>query len=179
MSTANDVAKTQVLYNYQTLSNASGWVNVLEGEITPSATTKVPLPAAHQSAFVIENLMRGIYVEQMTFILLTDGIPNGHEEICLVTDFHAESMTATVSRGIMDTPPRAWPIGTQIFFIDEDHIPADQIARNRGSVVQYRPAMRAPDGIMPVEDIPTDMLTLKGRFELPYPVPDGYAATTR
>ncbi len=169
-SSSNTLARSEVLYSYQLGVTGLEWVNVAEGSITPCAELSTPMAAASWNNIVIKNVFRGSQLTDLTFVLLTDGLPNGKEEICQVTAFDAQNLVLTLDRGIMDTPPRAWPVNTQVYFIGTENITADEIARSRGGVVQYRPAMRAPDGVMPVDGIPTDSLNLVGRFERPYPV---------
>ena len=42
--------------------------------------------------------------------------------------------------------------------------------RSLGEMVEYRPVMQTSIGQMDINDVPTDTLTLRGRYELPYPV---------
>lgn len=168
-STDSKAVRQQNLYSYEKQTNgSSAWTQVALGNPTPSATLKNPESPNATSVLYLEDKVDGFAdIEENSFVVIAD---DTHEEIVQVTKADWTNMQLTVSRGLMDTPPRAWDAGATLYFIGQQQLTADDTARARGQVVSYRPAMLASTGQMNLNQIPTETITLKGRFDLPYPV---------
>lgn len=68
-------------------------------------------------------------------------------------------------RGILDTVPRAWPAGTEVWFVSDSFIDSDQRAAFED--VEYRIRTRTSRGTLPLEDAPVEEVTLTERPHLP------------
>ena len=97
------------------------------------------------------------------FMLIGDGT-EAENEISLVT---AVGATVTVSRGVLDTVPRAWPVGTPVWFVDSSTIFEDPIVRAAGEAVSYRMLTRTSQGLLDLADAPDVGATLTERPWLP------------
>ena len=168
---AMTAARSEYLYAFQQQTDgSSAWTQVGTGDLTPTASTKKIVPANATSVIDFEDLTRFADIEENSFALLCGDTVGGPEEIVQVISADWTAKQITVARGLMDTPPRSWPAGTHIFFLGTDRLTVDATVRARGEVVQYRPAMLTSNAMMDLNDVPTTKMTLKGRFDLPYPV---------
>lgn len=97
------------------------------------------------------------------FMLIGDGTED-ESEIALIT---AVGATITVSRGVLDTVPKAWPIGTPVWFVDGSTLYEDPVVRAAGEVVSYRMLTRTSKGLLDLADAPDVSYTLTERPWLP------------
>lgn len=86
-------------------------------------------------------------------------------ELCLIIAF--ESGGYVMRRGVLDTTPKAWPLGTPVWFIDSDLIFADSTIRSEAEVVEYQILTRTPLGLLDLDDAPVVSETLTARPHLP------------
>lgn len=98
-------------------------------------------------------------------LIIGDGVETS-EEIALLQS-HDGVSTWTVARGVLDTTPRAWPIGTPIWFLTVDDLPADKTVRTAADVVDYKLLLRTTGGILSVADAVVHSETLTERLYLP------------
>ena len=68
-------------------------------------------------------------------------------------------------RGILDTVPRTWPVGTEVWFVADTFIDSDQ--RAAFEEVEYRIRTRTSRGTLPLADAPVEEVTLTERPHLP------------
>lgn len=73
----------------------------------------------------------------------------------------------TLDRGVMDTIPRAWPIGTPVWFVDADSNFEDETVRAAGEVVEFKLLSQTSKGLLPEADAPIRTATLTARPHLP------------
>lgn len=161
--------RAENLYAYQLQTDGSkAWTQVALGNVTPVGTSKLVIPANATSVITLDaDISTFANMQENSFVLIAD---DTHEEVVQVTNQQWEYMQITVQRGLMDTPPRAWPAGVNLYFIGTEQMTADETARTRGEIVSYRPVMQTSQGMMDIGSVPTETLTLRGRFDLPYPV---------
>lgn len=146
------------------------WVDVASGAITPSALLSTALTreswgkirinlASYQSPVV------GAALPMDCLLLIGEGM---NAEIAQIRGT-GEGPEFTVYRGLMDTQPRQWPVGTRVYFISEDAFTSDETARSIGTVAQYRLGMQTSVGRTKQEDMQTASLPIRGRQGRPYP----------
>lgn len=165
----NSNARSVQLYSNLVTESGAQWQLVASGPVTPKSALFAGIAPAVTSVLRLNRdaSSRLANMEENSFVLLTDGT---YEEIVQVTDFDDVTLQATVSRGLMDTQPRQWPAGTLVYFIGADTFAADTTVRSFGESAQYRPVMQTSIDQMALNSVPTDTITLRGRYELPYSV---------
>jgi len=87
-------------------------------------------------------------------------------ELVLLDSFNATTNTWTVSRGIFDTVPKAWPPGTPIWFLTS--MGFDTTDRAAGTVARYKLLTKTSGGILPREEAPEHAKLLSDRPYLPF-----------
>jgi hypothetical protein len=85
-------------------------------------------------------------------------------ELALIT---GASTTFTLSRGVLDTVPRAWTAGTPVWFVTTDDLIEDPNPRAAGEVVSYRLRTRTSKGLLSLYAAPELTTTLTNRPWLP------------
>lgn len=165
----NDNAQSVQLFSYITTEAGQSWQLVAVGPLTPKSALSDALVPEITSLMKLNTSAsyRLADMETNSFALLTDGT---NEEIVQVTNFADVAQQATITRGLMDTQPRNWPAGTIVYFIGSSTFPEDESVRSFGETAQYRPVMQTSIDQMDINNVPTDTITLRGRYELPYPV---------
>ena len=74
----------------------------------------------------------------------------------------------TLKRGVLDTVPRAWPVGTEVWFMTVDDLFADQEVRTDAEDVDYIAQIIATGGVLSVSTItPIPTYTMLARPHLP------------
>jgi hypothetical protein len=100
--------------------------------------------------------------------MLIEGADETEHELCIFTAIETSSpQSYTVNRGVLDTIPRAWPIGTPVWFIDAGSIFHDATIRSEAEVVNYRILPRTSLGLLAYTDAPVTTETLTARPHLP------------
>jgi len=86
-------------------------------------------------------------------------------EIALVQAVDS-SGAITLARGVLDTVPRDWPVGTPMWFLNTQTV-IDPTPRVAGETVAYRPLMRTSVGLLPFDSAEAWTITLNDRPYLP------------
>lgn len=73
----------------------------------------------------------------------------------------------TLTRGVLDTVPRAWPAGTLCWFVDGETLFEDPLVRSAGETVDYKLLTRTSLGVLALEDASLESYTLTERPWLP------------
>lgn len=94
-----------------------------------------------------------------------DSLTDDECEIALVAEVTGNSYT--LKRGILDTVPRVWPVGTPVYFIDLTSKVSDLVVRSDAEAVTFKLLSRTVGGILAVEDAPDLTGTLNGRPHYP------------
>lgn len=132
--------------------------------INGSALLDVPLVKEATSSGVIFDNLLGEAPVQSGFVLFDPG--NEEEsEIALIT---AAGSSFTLSRGVLDTVPREWPVGTLVFFLSEESVFEDPLIRSGGEMIDYRALMRTSQGRLAYDDASDFSITTTDRFWLPH-----------
>lgn len=90
------------------------------------------------------------------------------EEWVLVTAIDANAGTMTISRGILDTTPKAHSSGEPVFFDDGLAAP-DRVERATGEVVQWKMTTKATGGELTIDQVSAVTATAAQRLYRPYP----------
>jgi hypothetical protein len=72
-----------------------------------------------------------------------------------------------LTRGVLDTVPRAWPAGTPVWFVATDSLIEDPTTHSVGEVVQYRLLTRTSQGLLSLYGAPPLSYTMSERPWLP------------
>lgn len=97
------------------------------------------------------------------FVLIGDGTEES-SEIALIT---AAGTGFTISRGVLDTVPRSWPIGTPVWFLDAATLFEDPLIRSAFEEVSYKFRTRTSQGLLSLAGAPLVEYTLTERPWLP------------
>ncbi|TAZ20781.1 hypothetical protein ELH77_19455 [Rhizobium ruizarguesonis] len=99
-------------------------------------------------------------------LMLIEGEDDTETELCLITA--GNSTTGyTVTRGVLDTVPRAWPAGTPVWFMDENLENTDDTIRSEAETVDYKVLTRTSLGLLDLGAAPIVSATLSARPHLP------------
>jgi hypothetical protein len=86
-------------------------------------------------------------------------------ELCLITAVGTSDFTVT--RGVLDTTPKAWAAGTVAWIIDADSPYTDDTVRSAAETVPYQVLPIADGGVLDLADAPVVNVTLSERPWLP------------
>lgn len=86
-------------------------------------------------------------------------------ELALISTIGA---TLSVFRGVLDTTPKVWPAGTQVWFITPGLDAYDDTARLNGQTVSYKLIPSNPGGTLNPAWAPVTTVTIDNRQHLPY-----------
>ncbi len=89
-------------------------------------------------------------------------------EIVMLDAYNSGTGAWTLARGVMDTIPRAWPISTPIWFLDQTFDAFDSNERVALEVVEYRLLPRTALGVLPLPLATVDTFTLSDRPYRPF-----------
>jgi len=129
------------------------------------ATLTEDLPAELTSAMSFSSSLLGVGPQIEAFVYF-QGTDEEDCEIGFITDRDSNG-DWIVSRGMLDTVPRAWPTGTHVWFIVEDSPVGDQTSRVPGETVNYKLLMKTSKGVLLLADAPVDTVTTSARSHLP------------
>lgn len=142
------------------------WQELLQNTVIGHAEIVDPLDAEAVSTDVeIADLIGNTVPVVGGFALIGD---EGDEvnEIALVLAYSTDD-GLELSRGVLDTVPRAWPASTPVWFIDDEALFVDPLTRAGGEVVKYKLLSRTSLGLLPLWSAPTLTETLNDRPWLP------------
>lgn len=100
--------------------------------------------------------------------VLFEGDGEDSHELCLILSVGGSPSAWTLRRGVLDTIPRAWPVGTPVWFIDASLIWIDQTVRAAGEIVDYQMLPRTSLGQLSLIYAPVVSHTLTARPYLPF-----------
>lgn len=101
------------------------------------------------------------------FAVFGDG-SDADSEIALIRSYDEDDEFWTLDRGVLDTIPRPWPVGTPVWFIPTRSIIADTVdLRAVGETVEYKFLTRTSRGLLPLADAPVETGTMSARPHAP------------
>lgn len=98
-------------------------------------------------------------------LLLIGDVSEAAHELALVKEVTESGWT--LSRGVLDTTPKAWAAGTGIWTIPTDRVFLDTTLRAASEEVDYRLLARTAGGLLEFENAPSDTVVLTARPHLP------------
>ena len=101
------------------------------------------------------------------FIMLGEGT-DFDMEIAMLDDYNSGTGQWTLARGVMDTIPRTWPVGTPVWYINTDFAAVDMTERVAGATVNYQLQPRTSKGLLPLDQAPVESITLTDRPYRPF-----------
>lgn len=155
-----------VLVTYgKDVNNNTVRITLGERELSPFWASTVALP---QEAFTtIQDLsgLVGSNPDVGSYVFIGTGADEDCE-IAVIESFHPAS-GYRIKRGILDTTPKDWPVGSPVFFISELSSAPDLTERAEGEVVQYRLQTITPKGTLSITSAPLLSTTITARPHLP------------
>lgn len=129
-------------------------------------TTTTALPrAAATSGFVVGALVGFAAVPVGSFVVFGDTDRN--MEICMITAYDGLLDAATLARGLLDTIPKDWPIGTGFYLLNTAVRIEDPEGRAAGDEFEYRLLTIAGNGRLSLALAPIVSFTPSERPFLP------------
>jgi hypothetical protein len=116
---------------------------------------------ASSTAVSFDNFVGGLTPDVGGFAIIGSG-DETENEIALVT-----AAGYSLSRGILDTVPKAWAAGTPVWFFDADTLLEDPTTRSAAEVVDYKLRTRTSEGLLSLAAAPLLAATLTERPWLP------------
>jgi len=107
-------------------------------------------------------------IQPSDFIILFDEDDPEINETVLVTAVDSVDNTFTAMRGVLDTVPRAWPVGTACWVVRANQRILDTAARTVGAEEQYKLLPVTTRGRLSINDAPTELVTPGERHFAPY-----------
>lgn len=133
--------------------------------IASRAELEVALAAEAQTTVLsFPNRTQGRGPQIGGFVLIGNAAESG-VELALITAYSASGYA--LNRGVLDTVPRAWPIGTPVWFLDENLTFTDDVQRSEGETVEYKILTETSKGLLDESGAPWISTTLTGRPWLP------------
>lgn len=105
-----------------------------------------------------------VYTYLNCFVVMGDGGDAG-TEIGLISQVTDTGIV--VQRGLLDTVPRNWPIGTPLWFFAVDLALTDTTVRADGETPQYKIVTETSLGVLPLDVAPIQTASLTARAWLP------------
>lgn len=138
-----------------------------KGSVDPS--TRATLSTALSVEAISSGVALANYVGSRTpqpgmFVWIGSGTPSTSELAVVVS----VATTITLRRGVLDTVPRAWPAGTQVWLLDPDSDVTDPDIRLAGQNAQYKLIPSSPNNRLNESWAPIYGVTLDNRQHRPY-----------
>lgn len=130
--------------------------------LTSVMTTTQLLVQEVQSVLVIESGFIGSLPQVGEFLLIGSG-DDDETEIAVITGVNGSNFTMV--RGMLDTTPKLWPIGTRILLIDSLY--GDSTRRSAFEEVDYHFKTITSGGVLPIYNAPKQTLTISERPHKP------------
>lgn len=161
-----DISQYRIVYEQATPSGATEWVGAKRmRSLLSRATLALPVPLSlTNSTVTLSNISKGLGITKESLALI--GSAEATQELCLVTDVGNASVTLT--RGLLDTVPRAWPAGTPIWFIPREADIIDPSRRVIDQPITYRLLSVTSEGRLKIAQAPDLDYVATARPWLPF-----------
>jgi hypothetical protein len=101
------------------------------------------------------------------FVLIGEG-GETEMEMAMLDSFNSNTGQWTLARGVYDTVPRSWPVGTPVWYITSIDTTMDPTLRVAGQSVPYQLQPRTSKGLLPIEEAPVETALVSERPYLPF-----------
>lgn len=154
------------LWDEVTLSGGSTeWQQISNLNVIGRGELAADLDAEVASANVtFENITGQTSPEISGFVIIGDAGEAGNEIALISSDAGGDY---DLTRGCLDTIPRAWPAGTPVWFVNDDTLYEDSLIRAAGETVDYKLLPRTSQGLLALADATVESYTLTERPWLP------------
>lgn len=115
---------------------------VLDTALDQEATTLTDLPSGSVNADALPGV----------FLFVGDGTESDQEIIYIRTDTSNSGGVYILDRGMLDTTPKAWPVGTPVWFIDPTTVFYDNAEFAQGSIINTKFLTRTSLGRLDEDD---------------------------
>ncbi len=159
----DDIGADLVTYMTDT-TGASVPVSIGQISLVGHFVTETALPREFTSTISYSGNLG--YVPMVGSFLVFGSGTDSENEIALVTGTNGNEIT--FNRGVLDTVPRAWPLGTRCFVLPSNYTSVDKTRRSAGEEVDYHLKTVTSQGTLPLYNTPVQSVTLTDRPHLPY-----------
>ncbi len=144
------------------------FVSVGEFDFVGRALLTTALPAEAESVITLPASANGSQPEVAGFALFgATGIPENRHEIVLLTERDAVSGEWTLARGVMDTVPWEWPVGTPVRYFSDTNRIVSPNADSYGIPIDFRFQPRTSTGTLDASEAPVVSYTPTDRLYAP------------
>lgn len=167
-TTANSDTYGYELWDELPLPNGTlEWRNLGFNNIIGHAELDADLDAeAASTGITFDNFMGQTTATVAGFVFIGAEGETGNE-IAMIETVDSGTGAASLTRGVLDTVPRAWPSGTPVWFVDASTLFEDSEVRASGEAVDYKLRSRTSQGLLPLASAPLETQTLTDRPWLP------------
>lgn len=153
------------LWDEVTLANGSlEWQSLGTNNIIGRGELVDPLALeATSTGVTFDNITGQTSPTVAGFVIIGDDGESGNE-IAMVD---AVGSDYTLIRGVLDTVPRVWPVGTPCWFVDGETLFEDSLVRSAGETADYKLLTQTSQGLLALADAPLESYTLTERPWLP------------
>lgn len=163
-----DTYNVEIFREETSASGAVVYDTVGDFDLTSMGVLTAVLPAEVESFLALPLPTAGFFPTVGRFVLFAPtGIPEHQHEIALVTAFNGDTGQYTLSRGMMDTVPREWAIGTPVRYFDGLGRIVNPVAEAAGISKNYKFVTRTSLGSLPDALVPTAAYTPTDRLQAP------------
>jgi hypothetical protein len=153
------------LWGEVTLTDGSTeWQSLASLNLVAHAELSAPLVAEASSSSVSFTSFIGTRSPSQGGLAIIGDGTEAENELALITSV---GTTYALSRGVLDTVPKAWAAGTPVWFVMADDLIEDPNARSVAEIVNYRLLTRASQGLLSLYIAPLLTYTLTDRPWLP------------
>lgn len=140
-------------------------IDLGQQDVVPFWLSTVALPQEASTSVLEFTGIVGSNPAVGSFLLIGDGSDETCEIAVVASYDYATGWT--LNRGVLDTVPRSWPIGTPVFCVPLLSSAADATERALGEVVQYRMQTVTSRGALDLDLAPLETVTISNRPHLP------------
>lgn len=167
-TTANADAYAYELWDEVTLPNGSlEWQSLGTNNIIGRGELVVALAAEAETAGVSFENVTGQTIPTIGGFIIIGSVGEEGNEIAMVDADNGDDYGYDLIRGVLDTVPRAWPVGTPAWFVDGSTLFEDSLIRAAAEEVDYKLRMQTSQGMLPLAGAPLETYTLTERPWLP------------
>jgi hypothetical protein len=136
------------------------WTQIATENVIGRGELSAPIAAEASTTLSALNNFSGLTEPTQGGFAIIGAGTEAQSEIALVT---ATGATVTLSRGVLDTVPKAWPAGTPVWFVDRSTMFDDPIVRSSGETVSYKMLTQTSQGLLDLTSAPLVTYTLTDR----------------
>jgi len=147
-------------------TGGSAWQNRGTLPVLGSGTLTVALPWEATTIVPAPTSIGGSTYAQVGNFMIIGDVDEDKHEIALIAASSGGNLT--LKRGVLDTVPHAWPIGTKVWFVNGDTPFLDTSTfRSDAETVEYKFLSRTSIGQLDEATAPIESATMSGRPYLP------------